>query len=388
MCVLGYTLAVTSMIVLVCILLAARQGSAKILDHTGTHFVVFSPDVGLCGPCSAALGKKVNSEGFVAFGTLTNIMPHEFAEKIDNLSTIAAAAPHLQYRFRDPNDGYLFTIGGFDLENTMVVRTTCCAATDIVNGRFLAEDDKNKVLLEQAYAQLRQLDVDDTITIAQEEFSVIGIINPGIRPAKADIYMKYEDAERLISSQLPNVPIQNMANLILVEVAKSTEQNQAIKAVNSLYPDLMISSYACYKPASRARQINTTSITMLIIVIGFLTMLLAIVSQLTSLVERRRELGILKTIGFSNRQIMGQIILESILQTAIGSTAAALIVILILPAILMKPLQAMNITLSGALWLQISIIAVGLSLLGGLLAGILPACWAGYKRPAVLLRCF
>jgi putative ABC transport system permease protein len=376
------------MIVLVGILLAAKQGSAKILDHTGTHFVVFSPDVGLCGPCRIFSGNKVESEGFVAFGTLVNLIPHEFVGKIRNLSSVADAAPYLQYRFRDPNDGYLFTVGGFDLNNAMVVGTTCCAATDIVKGRFLAEDDTNKVLLEQAYAQLRQINIDDTIIIAEEEFSVIGIINPGIRPAKADIYMLYKDAERLIDPQLPNLPIQGNANLILVEVAQSFEQDRAIQAVKSLYPDLVISSYACYKPASRAQRINAASITLLIIVIGFLTVLLAIVSQLTSLVERRRELGILKTIGFSNSQIMSQVILESVLQAAIGSIIATLIIILILPAVLLKPLAAMNITLSNSLWLQISIVAVGLSLLGGLIAGIIPACWAGYKRPAVLLRCF
>jgi putative ABC transport system permease protein len=388
MCVTGYTLAVSSMIVLVGVLLAAKQGSAKILDHTGTHFVVFSPDVGLCGPCRIYAGNQVKSEGFVAFGTLVNLIPHEFVGKICNLSSVAAASPYLQYRFRDPNDGYLFTVGGFDLKDAVVVRTTCCAATDIVKGRFLAEGDRNKILVEQAYAQLRQINLGDTIRIAEKEFSVLGIIDPGVRPAKADIYMLYEDAERLIDPQLPNLPIQGNANLILVEVAQSSEQDRAIRAVKSLYPDLVISSYACYKPASRARRINTTSITLLIIVIGVLTVLLAIVSQLTSMVERRRELGILKTIGFSNSQIMSQVILESVLQAAIGSIAAVLIVILILPAALLKPLAAMNITLSNSLWLQISIAAVVLSLLGGLVAGIVPACWAGYKRVAVLLRCF
>ena len=39
----GYSLAIASMIVLVGLLLASKSGSAKILDHTGTHFVVFSP---------------------------------------------------------------------------------------------------------------------------------------------------------------------------------------------------------------------------------------------------------------------------------------------------------------------------------------------------------
>ena len=388
--ILGYSLAVTSMIVLVGILLASKEGSTKILDHTGTHFVVFSPaNMASCGPCQAIMNEQMKSEGFVAFGMLVNLMPHEFVDKIKELSTVAAAAPYLQYRFRDPNDGYLFTVGGFNPNDSMVVGTTCCAAADIVKGGFLAEDDgRGKVLLEQAYAQLRQIDVGDTIFIAGKEFSVHGIINPGIRPAKSDVYMLYEDAEGLVNSQFPEFSLEGQANLILVEVGQSSRQDEAIRAVKSLYPDLVISSYACYKPAAKANRISAISITLLVVAIGIFTILLAMMSQLTTMVERRRELGILKTIGFSNSRIMGQVMLESILQAAVGAVIAMLLVLLVVPTLLMKPLAAMEISVRWELWLLISGLAVVLSLFGGLAAGIIPAFWAGYKRPSTLLRCF
>lgn len=384
----GYSLAVASMVVLVGMLLAVRKGSAKILDHTGTHFVIFSPaNMASCGPCQVFINGQIQSEGFVAFGTAANLMPHEFVENVRNLSSVSDAAPYLQYRFRDPNDGYLFTVGGFDPNNIMVVGTTCCAATDIVKGQFIAEGDRGKILLEEAYAQLRQIDVGDTIRITDSEFTVVGIINPGIRPAKADIYMLYDDAERLMDPQLPNYSIKEQANLILVEVAQSSIQDEAIRAVKSLYPDLVISSYACYKPASRAQKISTTSVTLLVVVIGVFTILLGMMSQLTTLIERRREIGILKTIGFSNGRIVGQVVLESVLQAVSGALIAVTVVLLAASAILTKPLAAVNITLSVSQWTQISVIAIGLSLMGGIAAGIIPALWAGYRRPSDLLRC-
>ena len=138
--VLGYGLAVSSMMVLVGILQVSGQGSAGILDHTGTHFVAFAPaDMAACGPCLAVANGQIQSEGLVAFGTRTHLMPHAFVEKIKGISTVADAAPYLQYRFRDPNDGHLYTVGGFDPNNAMVVGTTCCAATDVIDGRFLRE---------------------------------------------------------------------------------------------------------------------------------------------------------------------------------------------------------------------------------------------------------
>jgi putative ABC transport system permease protein len=375
--------------VLVGILQVSGQGSAEILDHTGTHFVAFSPaDMAACGPCIVAANSQIQSEGLVAFGTRTHLMPHAFVEKIRGLSTVADAAPYLQYRFRDPNDGHLYTVGGFDPNNAMVVATTCCAATDIIKGRFLVAGDKDKVLIEQAYAKLRHLDVGDNVQIAGEDFTVLGIINPGIRPAKADIYMPYNEAERLVAAQLPNVPLSGYSNLILVEVKDSSMQDQAIREVKGMYPDLVISSYACYKPASQAKAINTTAIALLAVAIGIFTILLAMVSQLSVLVERRRELGILKTLGFSDDRIMGQIVLESVVQAAIGALIAGLLVASLLPWILSRWLAPMGVPVSGIRWLPICLLAISLSIVGGLIAGLFPAFWAGHQRPASLLRCF
>jgi putative ABC transport system permease protein len=387
--VLGYALTVSSMIILVGILQVSKQSSAEILDHTGTHFVVFSPaDMASCGPCQSYANSQIQAEGFVAFGTRVNLMPYAFVDKIRSLSAVADAAPYLQYRFRDPNDGHLFTVGGFDPNNVMVVGTTCCAAADVLKGRFIVAGDRGKVMLEQAYAQLRHIDLEYTVRIAGHAFTVLGIINPGIRPAKADIYMSYQDAEHLLTAQLPDVPIAGQANLILVEVKDSSIQEQAIREVKSMYPDLVISSYACYKPAARARAINTTTVATLAVVIGAFTILLAMSSQLAVLVERRRELGILKTLGFSNGWIMGQIMLESVLQASIGSIVAGLFVLLLMPGMLLKCLAAMDIPISDVAWLPICGAAMVLSIVGGLLAGLFPAFWAGCQRPATLLRSF
>jgi len=323
--VLGYCVAISSMIVLVGVLRISGQGSAAILDHTGTHFVAFSPATNTmacdeCAPYLTAAGsQQIPAEGLVAFGTRTNLMPHSIVERIRSLSTVAEAAPYLQYRFRNPGDGHLFTIGGFDPANTTVVGTTCCASTDVIKGRFLVRGDRGK---------------------------------------------------------------------ILVEVKDSSVQDQAIREVKSLFPGMVISSYACYKPAAKARAISTTTIAILTVAIGVFTILLAMSSQLSVLVERRRELGVLKTIGFSNGRIMGQILLESSVQAALGAALPGLFVLLLMPWVLSRYLATMDVPGSGIRWLPICILAISLSIAGGLLAGLFPALWACRQRPSRLLRSF
>jgi putative ABC transport system permease protein len=388
--ILGYSLAVSSMVILVGILQASGRGSGGILDHTGTHFVAFAPaDRGLCGPCQAwANGQQGQAEGFVAFGTRVNLMPHAFVEKIKALASVADASPYLEYRLRDPNDGHLYTLGGFDPNNSLVVGTTSCAATDVVSGRFLTRQDKGKVLLEQAYAQLRRLATGSTITLGDAVFSVAGIVNPGIRPARADVYVPYQEAERLIGARVPGLPLAGQANIILVEVKDSSRQEEAIRDVKGLYPDLVISSFACYRPASQAKQINTTAMAVLVAAIGVFTILLAMISQLSVMVERRREVGILKTLGFSNDRILGQIVLESVFQAGAGAVAAVVCVLAVMPSILLWILSPLHIPVSDIRWLPLCGTAVYLSILGGLVAGLLPALWASRQPPSRLLRTF
>ena len=391
--VLGYGLAVSSLMVLTGVLRMAGQGSAAILDHTGTHFVAFLPATNVagcaaCAPYLTSANGPTESEGLVAFGLRANLMPHAWVDRIRGLSTVADAAPALQYRLRDPGDGHLLTIGGVDPSRALVVGSTCCAARDIIKGRFLVGSDRGKILLEQAYAQARRLDVGDTVRMADRTFTVLGIINPGIRPAKADVYLPYAEAEALAAAHAPHVPFSGQANLILVEVKNSAVQDQAIREVKSLYPDLVISSYACHRPAAKARAINTTAITLLMAAIGVFTVLLAMASQLAVLVERRRELGILKTLGFSNGRIMGQIVLESLAQATLGALLASLLVLPLMPWVRSRWLAPMEVPVFPIPWLVIGVLALGLAILGGLLAGLFPALWAVRQRPSSLLRSF
>ena len=48
------------------------------------------------------------------------------------------------------------------------------------------------------------------MTIANKDYTVAGIVNPGVRPAKADVYMLFRDAEKAINSRL-QTPLRDQA---------------------------------------------------------------------------------------------------------------------------------------------------------------------------------
>jgi ABC-type antimicrobial peptide transport system permease subunit len=386
--ILGYVFAVAVMVVLTHAVLASKQASDKILNSTGTHFVAFIPaEKGLCPPCAAHLARTQKSEGFVTSGTLTSLIGADFIKNVATLDGVEHAAPFVQYRLRSPGDSHLFTIGGFDLEDKIVVGTTCCADSDIIEGRFLGPCDNNAVMLEQAYAKLKNLRVGNTIDIAGETFTIVGIVNPGIRPAKADIYMLRKNAQTVISRNMGEIASPDPINVMLVEVASSTLQDQVIQSVKSMWSDLVVSSYACYKPAAKAMFIHRVAASVLIVVVAVGTVLLSMKSQLASLMEQRHDLGILKAIGWTNGIITWQLLAESAIQAGAGSILgvfAGAAMTISLPHV-----SGYDTGLFSNMNISIWVLAIALLLgiTGGIVAAAFPSWVAARQQPSQLLRC-
>lgn len=380
-CMCGYALAVAVTIIVGTTFHLSREQADRILASTGTHFIAFVPAASLGCPGCTVKTSDMPQEGFLANGVPSALFPLDFVEHIKNLPTIKDASPFLLFRFKNPQDHHTFTIGGFDVNNNVAVRTTCCATTDIVKGRFLTTEDRGNVLLEEAYAQLKSLKVGDQVRVADRAFSVVGIVNPGIRPAKADIYMPFDEAEQVIGLRMPSQSLHKEANVVLVEVARASLQKEAIHSVQAFLSGFIVSSYACYKPASEVMVINERAALLLTGILGLAVLLLAAKTEWAWVIERRREIGILKAIGWTNGNILGQILAESILQAGAGSIVGAAAAI-----IFMWVLSSRMITDSHTINPVVIISVIAVAVVAGLLAGIGPALVGAQQRPAEALR--
>lgn len=114
--------------------------------------------------------------------------------------------------------------------------------------------------------------------------------------------------------------------------------------------------------------------------VGLIVGVISIVNtMLINVMERTRELGILKAIGFTNREIMGSTLLEAALLGFFGAIlGVALGVIAII--ILSKILNMRNVSSMFPLWLILGVIG-GVTLLS-VLAGLYPA-WRASKLNVV-----
>lgn len=108
--------------------------------------------------------------------------------------------------------------------------------------------------------------------------------------------------------------------------------------------------------------------------IGIMNIMFATVS------ERTREIGIRKAIGATNAQILGQFIMESIVLSIVGG------IIGILLSFAANAVIRVTTDLQPITTLNVVLIVGGLSVVTGIISGILPAAKAASKDPIVSLR--
>jgi putative ABC transport system permease protein len=270
--------------------------------------------------------------------------------------------------------------------NHVAVATTSCAEGDITRGRFLKPGEGGMVLIDESYARSRLMDPGARINLGDREFTVAGVVNPGIRPARADIYMPFDEAERVIRDHMNHPNLKDVANIVLVEVKSARLQEKAIRAIKALIPGSVVSSYGCYRPAAKVMGIGENTLWILAIALGVCTVLLAMKSQMGSVIERRRDIGILKAIGWTNGRILSVVLSESIIQSLAGAAlgcAAALVILLAVPArAFIERAAGSGVEASPYVFPAAFLLAV----IGGVIAGVFPGLHAARLRPAEALR--
>ncbi len=376
-CMAGYALAAASLITFCGLWLNAKRSADGVLASTGTHFIAFAPERPEdCDGASGCCFPGSTIEGFWFNGVPTRLLTPELLKKVSELPTVRDASPCLLLRMMNFEESRPYFVAGLDVANPVVVKSTSCSATDITDGKFLQPGERGKAVLEEAYADARGLKTGAIIQIGDAAFTVAGIANTGVRPAKADIYVTIQDAQDVAYSRMYNPP-SDIYNLLLVEAKDSITHEQSMTDVKALLSGGSISSYNCFRPAAQVMGINKNAGTILLIVIGVSTLLLALKSQWASMIERRRDIAILKTVGWSSSAILTMLLAESIFQALIGSQLGVLAGLLFLHTSSAPHFTGWNGILP-AVWGA----ATALILLGGALAGIIPALYAARQWPA------
>jgi len=287
----GYVISTLFILLVLSVTLTNEKSSFGILKGTGTHFIIYIPT---STSCCVNCNNEDSKGSLVAEGVNTIMLTSDLIDSVKKIKGVRDAAPYLLYRLHESKYSADISLGGIDM-NSIATTNNVCAKTKLVAGKFLS-DKPDELVAEESFAMAHNLVVGDTLKAYGGRFLLAGIINSGIKPGKADVYAPIANVRRILKDDLKCLSPGFDMNIILVEVSDSRIQNQVISHLKDKMKYFSISSYNCYQPASQVMTIIEKASTLLTILIFVFLLIFSAKTQLTSLLERSREIGILKSL--------------------------------------------------------------------------------------------
>ncbi len=265
--------------------------------------------------------------------------------------------------------------------------------TKIGSGRMLDSADQNVVVIGGRLASSffsQPVGINNMITIAGSAFRVVGILDDQSNSVYMPIQMAYQVISDKINGQYDTL------------VVKIKTQEQLDTDITNMQNRLMISRHVTSKNMDfsifSSKQMQETRAATMSTVSSFLLALAAVSlivgaigianTMFTSVLEKTKEIGIMKAIGARNHDIMLIFLFNAALIGLIGGILGIILGSLLsgmLP-MLMGGVQIGRGGLVGVVTLNSVIMALGVSIGVGIIAGIIPAYQASKLKPVDALR--
>jgi putative ABC transport system permease protein len=179
-------------------------------------------------------------------------------------------------------------------------------------GRFPQKE--GEVVIEKHYAKFQHKKIGDAVEINGRAFSVVGLleIREGSQIASANMYLPLTDAQNLLGGEPGiNVVYLRLKSPSLLGSVK-TQISKELNGVSVTSSDSFLELMGGVSKIS-----DQFSIIASIIALGGAVFLI-IKAMLSNLIERSREIGILKAVGWTEKDVQKQLMGEVFLQSLLG----------------------------------------------------------------------
>jgi len=269
---------------------------------------------------------------------------------------------------------------------------------EIGQGRFLKKGDSGKVVLGSGFAKEgkfgKELRVGKNVLINGKSFEVVGILKEtGRFGLSGIILMMNHDLEKLLEIDKNKEYDMIVAQVINKDKIEQVADEISRKLRRDRNEDIGEESFSVETPAQALESVNTilNVVNLIVISIAGISLFVGGVgianTMYTSVVERTKEIGIMKAIGAQNKDILIVFLIEAGLLGLIGGIVGAVIGL----AGAMAIAQFANIAFGAQLFVvdisyPLLLGAVSFSFVVGIISGILPAFQASKLNIVDALR--
>jgi putative ABC transport system permease protein len=271
----------------------------------------------------------------------------------------------------------------------------------IKRGHFPQKADE--IALEKHYAKFQKAGPGDIFQIGEHTFTISGIIEirEGAQVAAANIFLPIDSARMLLEGKPEAV------NLIYLRLNDPSMLNRAKSQLSAKIHGASISSSDSFLELMGGVSMISEKFSLIASMVGLLGAVLLIMKTMTShLVERSREIGTLKAVGWTRQEIQRQLTAEAFIQSLAGGLLGILAGFFIsyllsflsitipmpwelnpVPAMARQAQAASQVVkLPVSISWSLAVIAVGLSVIIGCIFGYMLGRRTGKIKPADILR--
>ncbi len=264
----------------------------------------------------------------------------------------------------------------------------------VEHGRMLKSSDSGKILVGEHYWKQAHFDrpivVGTKLLLNGKQFEVVGLLKKGAAFINSAILMNEDDLEKIIakSDELSAIVAQvgagenpsEVADRVLRAIRRDRHQKEGFEDVTVGTSEDLISSINTILGVVQAVFIGIAAISLLVGGIGIMN------TMYTSVLERTRDIGIMKAIGARNSDVLWIFLLESGLLGMAGGGVGVLIGVGLSKLVELVGQGFAGSVLKASFPWYLIVGALLFSFVVGCLSGVLPARQASKLPPVDALR--
>ncbi len=339
--------------------------------------------VGSIMALEGVIRSMADAMGQIATGSKAEIMVRQRDAAASNLSSLdeqiatkIKVIPGVKYVSRMiltsitlPEAGGLFMLQGYSPTEAAIQRFQPVEGTTVSGNR--------QVMLGRIMAESLNRSVGDTLVLSGKRFKVVGIFETGVSWEEMGGVVSLRDAQDIVGKP-------HQVTMLAVNVENKSRSEELTDLINSRFPSIQANLNADFLeqlPEMQYTDLLMNAITILAVFVGGVAVLN---TMLMAVIERTREIGILRALGWRQVRILRMILSEALLLGILGGIFGIGVAFGItylmssLPGIgqALNPIWSLDIFVRGAL----------IAILLGVVGGLLPALRATRLQPTEALR--
>ncbi|CAN5405139.1 hypothetical protein BH20ACI2_BH20ACI2_09270 [soil metagenome] len=293
-------------------------------------------------------------------------LPVEMAEEVEQVAGVAAAVPIAQNSVAT-TDGLT---GGRLIDGISYDNYSAMSGLVIIQGRKF-EEGKDEMMTDVAWLERRKLTIGDKFEIYERDFTIVGSYEPS---AGARIKIP-------LSTMQAQLGADGKASAFLVKVADGYTANMVGENLQQAFPEnQIILTTALEELYMQGIPALNVFLDVVIGVAATISGLIILLTMYTTVTERTRQIGVLKSLGMSNVRVALIIVQEALLLSAGG------VIFGVLATYLLKIALAKWSTLTVVIEPQTVITIVIVGLISGAVGALYPGMRAARLDPVDALN--